>query len=89
MTPTDALGTARTSPLTSRNKGKRFSLRSAITVLMFASLFPATLAFADTSTVTLTITEAPVTRISLSQVYDPAIDGEALVQTTSVIAELP
>jgi hypothetical protein len=61
----------------------------AITVLMLAGLIPATSAFADTSTVTLTITEPPVTRTSLDRVYDPAIDGEALVLTTSVIAQLP
>jgi hypothetical protein len=61
----------------------------AIAVLIFAGLVATTSVFADTSTVTLTITEPPVTRTSLDRVYDPAIGGEALVLTTSVIAQLP
>jgi hypothetical protein len=68
---------------------KRAIVAYALAALFFAGLVPATPSFADASAVTLTIVAQPVTRISLDLVYDPAIEGAALVVTTSTIAQLP
>jgi hypothetical protein len=88
MSSADSLTKARPAAHIKRNR-RGIIATLAITALMFAGLIPATSTFADTSTVTLTITAPPVTRTSLDWVFDPAIDGDALVLTTSVIGQLP
>jgi hypothetical protein len=72
-----------------RNTRSRRVAACGLAVFIFAHPIPATLAFADTSTVTISIVEPPVTRTSVDRVYDPALDGEALVLTTTMIAQLP
>ena len=61
----------------------------AVAALLFAGLVPPTPGFAAASAVSVTIVAQPVTRTSLDVVYDPLIQGDVLVLTTSTIAQLP
>ena len=61
----------------------------AVAALLFAGFVPATPGFAAASAVSVTIVAQPVTRTSLDVAYDPLIEGDVLVLTTSTIAQLP